>query len=1031
MLKKALTISRHTLRTLLEIMVGVVVALAIILGVLTWQFSKGPVDVSWIKPYLQSAITDGDPNLKLEAGAIIAEWPNLTGAFTLGVSDFKLISQNRTVLDIDSVGIRLSKPALLIGIIAPESIIINQPSLKIMRGRDGQFHLSLLQDNDNSAEPTQLNFKNLNAETVISSLFLDDRGLAPSLWGAWSDLENFTLSDAYIITEDHISGVTWVMTDVTASLTRSRKSIALDVNFISTAGNRSTTAAANLTAQKTNNHKVNFDLTLKQFDMSLLSNIMSSITVFSKTTANNFALNGNIKGVVDQEWMIEKIDGTIKADTFGDQLFSIKAEREGNIVPLILSLKSIEMKQIQAVYPKGLDDLNITDWLTNRLSGGVINNISFVAPFVQDPKTKKWGVQNPRATFDFSNMKVDYNAPLPPILSGSGTARIENDTLRINVGSGDMGGLLLRGGSVEITNLTKPEPTMVIIDAKTEAPLGAILNYIYTDPINLDDTLTLDPKTSKGNAVANVKVTLPTHENLKKEEVDVTVSATLDNALIPNIVKGLDITGGPFTITVQNGEFRFAGTGALGGRTATLDYKEFLNHDTAPYIADLNAKIDTDEALRKAFGADLSLFVTGAVPADIKYKQNKNDRSVIDISANVTNAKLHLDAVRYQKPVGTAGFATARVLLNNQDVEKIENLVITTGNDKIVGALNFSKNSVLAGGDFPSVKLGAHDFALNFKQPSPNNFIFNAKGAVIDARPFLKNKTPKAAQRNTAKTPAISAVINASTPILRGGDAPDQILKNATINLELDKNADMKFFNLTASTNGAPVSVSIKPDANNRRILTANTKNAGGLLYALDIYKTMRGGELSLNAAQINGAGINDFRGSGYIQNFTITKAPVLAQLVNVFSLSGITSLLSNEGISFKKIRADFDWRNSQNGRIISVRNGKTSGASIGLTFGGILNQDTGKADLSGKVVPISDVNKVVSQIPIVGELLTGGKDGGIIAATYAIKGDTNDPKVIVNPLSVLAPGFLRSIFFENSEINSPSRTPPQKRGFN
>ncbi|HNQ92243.1 MAG TPA: hypothetical protein PKI93_04855, partial [Alphaproteobacteria bacterium] len=64
-------------------------------------------------------------------------------------------------------------------------------------------------------------------------------------------------------------------------------------------------------------------------------------------------------------------------------------------------------------------------------------------------------------------------------------------------------------------------------------------------------------------------------------------------------------------------------------------------------------------------------------------------------------------------------------------------------------------------------------------------------------------------------------------------------------------------------------------------------------------------------------------------------------------------------------------------------------------------------------VVPMSEVNNLVSKIPLIGNLLTGGKGGALIAATYTMKGDTEDPTVFVNPLSVLAPGFLRSILFE------------------
>lgn len=39
------------------------------------------------------------------------------------------------------------------------------------------------------------------------------------------------------------------------------------------------------------------------------------------------------------------------------------------------------------------------------------------------------------------------------------------------------------------------------------------------------------------------------------------------------------------------------------------------------------------------------------------------------------------------------------------------------------------------------------------------------------------------------------------------------------------------------------------------------------------------------------------------------------------------------------------------------------------------------------------------------------GNRGGIIAMNYTMKGAiANDPQIIVNPLSVLAPGFLKKI---------------------
>ena len=47
----------------------------------------------------------------------------------------------------------------------------------------------------------------------------------------------------------------------------------------------------------------------------------------------------------------------------------------------------------------------------------------------------------------------------------------------------------------------------------------------------------------------------------------------------------------------------------------------------------------------------------------------------------------------------------------------------------------------------------------------------------------------------------------------------------------------------------------------------------------------------------------------------------------------------------------------------------------------------------------------------IIGDILTGGD--ALFAATYSMKGPSSNPKITMNPLSVLAPGFLRKILFE------------------
>jgi hypothetical protein len=270
---------------------------------------------------------------------------------------------------------------------------------------------------------------------------------------------------------------------------------------------------------------------------------------------------------------------------------------------------------------------------------------------------------------------------------------------------------------------------------------------------------------------------------------------------------------------------------------------------------------------------------------------------------------------------------------------------------------------------------------------------------------------------------------------MKTGDDKDQMLLTPALTLKTNAKGDVTYLDLFGSFPGGNVTVSLKQNANKKSELQIKSENAGAALRVLDIYDSMIGGSMDIRGTQIEGGGVNDIRGRAVISKFTIVKAPFLAKLINLFSLSGLTELLQNKGIEFKNLKTDFEWRDAKSGRIIALRNGRTTGASIGLTFGGTVNQDKGKLDISGTFVPISEINSFFNKIPLIGSLLTGGKNGGVIAATYAMTGDTENPSVFLNPLSVLTPGFLRSILFENDKNSfddmDKKKSAPVKKGFN
>jgi hypothetical protein len=68
------------------------------------------------------------------------------------------------------------------------------------------------------------------------------------------------------------------------------------------------------------------------------------------------------------------------------------------------------------------------------------------------------------------------------------------------------------------------------------------------------------------------------------------------------------------------------------------------------------------------------------------------------------------------------------------------------------------------------------------------------------------------------------------------------------------------------------------------------------------------------------------------------------------------------------------------------------------------------KVSLNGTFVPAFTVNNFFSKIPVFG-LFMGGSNEGLFGVNYGITGSMNSPALNVNPLSAIAPGFLRKIF--------------------
>jgi hypothetical protein len=98
-------------------------------------------------------------------------------------------------------------------------------------------------------------------------------------------------------------------------------------------------------------------------------------------------------------------------------------------------------------------------------------------------------------------------------------------------------------------------------------------------------------------------------------------------------------------------------------------------------------------------------------------------------------------------------------------------------------------------------------------------------------------------------------------------------------------------------------------------------------------------------------------------------------------------------------------------GPLVQLENGIARGDQLGATFQGTLRNSQGQMEMTGTFMPAYGINSLFGELPLIGSILGNGRDRGLLGITFKLVGKFDQPKMTVNPLSLIAPGVFRNIF--------------------
>ncbi|CAK0771489.1 putative DUF3971 domain-containing protein [uncultured Gammaproteobacteria bacterium] len=701
------------------------------------------------------------------------------------------------------------------------------------------------------------------------------------------------------------------------------------------------------------------------------------------------------------------LSGSAERRGEGGGFWDIRAKAEGAAVPL---------DDLARLWPEPVGT-NAREWIVENLSEGMIDRawatVSAKAP-AGDP-----GEIEPEAIdggLTLRNATVRYLKPLPVVQGISGNMVADGRSLLIHTHGGGLGELRLGDGTVAITKLNTPQEC-IDIDMPVTGPVRAALTLIDLPPLGYAKKFDLDPVRVDGTANTRVRFYFPLFKDLTTDEIEVGVTSIAKGLTVREAVAGHTVTEGAINLELDVKGMIITGKVKLAGVPLTVEWKEFFKDD-APLRTRISARGDVTDADLARVGLPNAPWLTGTAGTDSVVTTDRRRRTTLATTLNLARTTLALPEIGWSKPMGGAGSGRFSVEFDKGRAVRVPEFSVEAGGLTSRGALELigsGQDLKIARARITTLRAGPNDFQADFLARDGGGWSMTFHGASLDGRAMLHPPDKATREREAAERAERGEGERRSPPLemsIQVGKlvtAPDgKGLHQVLAKLRRDGNGwERAEINARLGEGTGTVTVALRPDGGKRR-LEASCDDAGLLLKLLDWSEGVRGGRLHLTGEGDTADPKRTLTGRVEMSEFTVIKAPVLARLLNAMSLAGLIELLQGEGLVFSRLDGGYRW----SGDTLVFNNLRTAGGALGLTLQGRLDLGRDNAELEGTVVPIYSVNRILGLIPLLGDLISGGEGNGLFAATWSMSGPLSEPSISVNPLSMLAPGFLRNLFF-------------------
>jgi hypothetical protein len=1024
-------------------MAATLVGVTVLFAASAWRLSQGPVSLSFLTPLITEALNEWSAPYRISLDDTIIAWAGwrrpldirAVGVRALGTGD-------QVVASVPEISFSFSVRGLLGGLIVPTRLELIGPHVRVVRTREGTFALALGESGAVSDD--------------LAARFL--RGLREPQPGRGSlaRLRSLNISSGRLVIDDRLSGTTWGASMLDIKLARQGEDIHAEFEAEVDVGGDNVGVQGGLDYRGvTGTTHLEVDFSGVQTELlarriKALRKLAMVRATFQGRAIADFDSKGSL---VTAEFNVTSGEGTLNFPALWPDGLPVKSVRlHGRLQqdprlaiiddiaidlggPMLTAnavvtwigsdtainadaaLHNMPIAALDRFWPKHLAK-SPRSWITRNMTAGTVQETRLkLSVRTGGANPDDLSVESLTGTMQFSGAEVHYMRPLPPAVDVNATAVFTTDKFLITLKSGNVLGLRADPGSINLTRLDT-DSERASLELVLHGALSEVLKIVDHPELKYASGLGIDPRGAKGDTATRIVMTFPLYAGLKMDEVQYAAAANLRDVRLRNVAMGKDLTGGKLKLRLDRNGLEVSGTGKLGPAQM-----KFAWHDDFSAGAKYRRryKLDgmLDDAARRAFGLDFAPFLTGPVEVDAALLETADGRGDVVVKLALKDAVLRLSPFGWSKPRGKDGIAWFSLALQNRRLSKIHNFDIQTKGFRVNGGMVPAAAGKPLRIDLRRFLLGATDISGTILQQANGAFDVRLRGPGFDAAPLIRFGEDLDEPEMTL--PPIWLRAKFDRLWFNPGE-PIENVSGTAINDGEDWRT-IKFVGTLPKNHRVTFDLSTRKGV---RSLAFTSSNAGAALRAFDLFDTIQGGKLRLTGTRDRRVRDSRWTGGLTITDFQLLRAPFLARALLLASLPGIVNLLSGKGVTFSRLDMPYELKS----KVLVIKKARSVGPALGLTADGEIDFIRDRISLKGTIVPAYTISSVLGKIPILGYFLTGKEKTGVFAASYSLKGPAAKATVTVNPLTALAPGFLRDLvdLIVNPDKSAPEAETPASK---